>query len=161
MDVWRLCKQWAEMPTEPRDHASKEESPLTKITHEASHSISYLLKPSKPIAPAEETMPSKETTRTEAKVLIQPTQKATTDASAPQDPTITWSSLHFLSLYIIHSSMFWCLIFWDWMCYWWYITYRHHFCLNLAIFFYFLYLLTLMFFLKHVVSPIRFKLHVT
>ncbi|RVX11330.1 hypothetical protein CK203_019614 [Vitis vinifera] len=51
----------------PRDHASKEESPLTKITHEASHSISYLLKPSKPIAPAKETMPSKETTRTEAK----------------------------------------------------------------------------------------------
>ncbi|RVW58583.1 hypothetical protein CK203_117117 [Vitis vinifera] len=35
------------------------------------------------------TMPLKETTRTEAKVLIQPTQKATTDASTPQDPTIT------------------------------------------------------------------------
>ncbi|RVW43555.1 hypothetical protein CK203_102960 [Vitis vinifera] len=57
-------------------------------THEASHSISDLLKPSKPIAPVEETMPSKETTKTEAKVLIQPTQKATTDASAPQDLTI-------------------------------------------------------------------------
>ncbi|KAL6310800.1 hypothetical protein AAG906_017426 [Vitis piasezkii] len=39
-------------------------------------------------APVEETMPSKENTRTEAKVLIQPTQKATTDASAPQDLTI-------------------------------------------------------------------------
>ena len=35
---------------EPRNHASKEESPLTEITHEASHSISYLLKPSNPIA---------------------------------------------------------------------------------------------------------------
>ena len=34
------------------------------------------------------------------------------------------------------------------------------FCLNLA-FFYFLYSLTLMFSLKHVVSPIRLKLHVT
>ena len=77
------------MPTEPHNHASKEESPLTEITHEASHSISYLLKPSKPIAPTEETMPPKETTRTEAKVLIQPTQEATTDASAPHDPTTT------------------------------------------------------------------------
>ena len=34
------------------------------------------------------------------------------------------------------------------------------FCLNLA-FFYFLYSLTLMFSLKHVVSPIRLRLHVT
>ncbi|KAL6332443.1 hypothetical protein AAG906_008033 [Vitis piasezkii] len=41
------------MPTEPHNHASKEESPLTEITHEVSHSISYLLKPSQPIAPAE------------------------------------------------------------------------------------------------------------
>ncbi|RVW63942.1 hypothetical protein CK203_056804 [Vitis vinifera] len=40
-------------------------------------------------APVEETMPPKETTRTEAKVLIQPTQEATTDASVPQDLTIT------------------------------------------------------------------------
>ncbi|RVW44207.1 hypothetical protein CK203_089434 [Vitis vinifera] len=40
-------------------------------------------------APVEETMPSKETTITEVKVLIQPTQEATTDASAPQDLTIT------------------------------------------------------------------------
>ncbi|KAL6311423.1 hypothetical protein AAG906_035893 [Vitis piasezkii] len=39
-------------------------------------------------APVEKTMPSKENTRTEAKFLIQPTQKATTDASAPQDLTI-------------------------------------------------------------------------
>ena len=47
------------------------------------------LKPSKPIAPVEETMPPKEIIRTEVKVLIQPTQEATTDASAPQDLTIT------------------------------------------------------------------------
>ncbi|KAL6342961.1 hypothetical protein AAG906_016981 [Vitis piasezkii] len=47
------------------------------------------LKPSRPIAPAEETMPPKETTKAKVKVLIQPTQEATTDASAPQDPTIT------------------------------------------------------------------------
>ena len=40
------------------------------------------------------------------------------------------------------------------------IIYKHHFCLNLA-FFYFLYSLTLMFSLKHVVSPIRLRLHVT
>ena len=77
------------MPRKPHDHAYKEESPLTKITHKASHSISDLLKPSEPIAPAEETMPPKETTRTEAKVLIQPIQEATTDASAPHDPTTT------------------------------------------------------------------------
>ena len=32
------------MPTKPRNHASKEESPLTEITHKASYSISYLLK---------------------------------------------------------------------------------------------------------------------
>ena len=108
-------------------------------------------------------MPPKETTRTEAKVLIQPIQEATTDASAPQDLTITWSSLYFFvfTCYIsINNSIFWCLIFWDWMYYWWYIIHRHHFCLNLA-FFYFLYSLTLMFSLKHVVSPIRLKLHVT
>nr|CAN76774.1 hypothetical protein VITISV_021524 [Vitis vinifera] len=42
-----------------------------------------------PIAPAKETMPPKETTRTEAKVLIQPIQEATTDTSAPHDLTIT------------------------------------------------------------------------
>ncbi|KAL6321738.1 hypothetical protein AAG906_031253 [Vitis piasezkii] len=42
-----------------------------------------------PIAPAEETMPPKETTKTEVKILIQPTQEATIDASTPQDPTIT------------------------------------------------------------------------
>ncbi|KAL6323441.1 hypothetical protein AAG906_039011 [Vitis piasezkii] len=41
------------MPTESYNHASKEESPLTEITHQASHSISYLLKPSKLIAPTE------------------------------------------------------------------------------------------------------------
>ena len=46
-------------------------------------------------------MPPKETTRTEAKVLIQSTQEATTDASAPQDPTSTVSSIYFLSLLII------------------------------------------------------------
>ncbi|KAL6311583.1 hypothetical protein AAG906_039158 [Vitis piasezkii] len=40
-------------------------------------------------APVEETMPSKETTKAEAKVLIQPIQEATTDTSAPQDLTIT------------------------------------------------------------------------
>ena len=66
-----------------RNHASKEESPLIEITHKASHSISYLLKPSRPIAPAEETMPPKKTTKAEVKVLIQPTQEATTNASAP------------------------------------------------------------------------------
>ena len=39
---------------EPRNHASKEaESPLTEITHEASHSISDLLKPSDQIDPTE------------------------------------------------------------------------------------------------------------
>ena len=38
--------------------------------------------------------------------------------------------------------------------------YRHHFCLNLA-FFYFLYSLTCMFSLKHVVSSIWLRLHAT
>ena len=108
-------------------------------------------------------MPPKETTRTEAKVLIQPIQEATTNASTPQDPTITWSSLYFFvfTYYIsVNNFIFWCIMFWDWMYYWWYIIYRHHFCLNLA-FFYSLYSLTLLFFLKHVVSPIRLRLHVT
>ena len=79
-------------------------------------------------------MPPKEIIRTEVKVLIQPTQEATTDASAPKDPTITWSSLYFLSFYIIHNSMCWCFILWDWMYYWWYIIYRHHFLFKLGIF---------------------------
>ena len=73
-------KEVAKMPTEPCDHAYEEESPAhLGITH---------TKPLTPF-PVEETMPSKETTRTEAKVLIQPIQEATTDASAPQDLTIT------------------------------------------------------------------------
>ena len=68
------------MPIEPCNHAYEEESPAHPgITH---------TKPLTPF-PAEETMPSKETTRKEAKVLIQPTQEATTDALAPHDLTIT------------------------------------------------------------------------
>ncbi|KAL6319156.1 hypothetical protein AAG906_011240 [Vitis piasezkii] len=46
-------REIAKMPTESHNHASKEESPLTEITHEVSHSISYLLKPSKLIASTE------------------------------------------------------------------------------------------------------------
>ncbi|KAL6311119.1 hypothetical protein AAG906_012619 [Vitis piasezkii] len=72
------CEMEEGEPRTPGDH-----------THKASHSISNLLKPSEPIAPAEETMPPKETIRTKVKVLIQPTQEATTNASAPQDLTIT------------------------------------------------------------------------
>ena len=48
-------------------------------------------------------------------------------------------------MYFFYNSIFWCLIFWDCMYYWWCIIYRHHFCLNLA-YFYFLYSLTLLFF---------------
>ena len=73
-------REVAKMPIEPYDHAYEEESPAHPgITH---------TKPLTPF-PAEETMPPKETTRTEAKVLIQPIQEATTDASAPQNLTIT------------------------------------------------------------------------
>ena len=53
----------------------------------------------------------------------------------------------FVFTYYINNSIFWCLIFWDWMYYWWCIIYRHHFCLNLA-YLYFLYSPTLMFSLK-------------
>ena len=61
-----------------------QESPLTEITHtKPLNPFLTSLKPSEPIAPVEET------TKAEAKVLIQPTQEATTDASAPQDLTIT------------------------------------------------------------------------
>ena len=104
-------------------------------------------------------MPPKETTRTEAKVLIQPTQEAITDTSAPQDPTTTWSSLYFfVSTYyipcfdVLHFGIG-CIT--DDTSY---IDINS--CLNLA-FFYFLYSLTLMFSLKHVVSPIQLRLHVT
>ena len=41
------------MPIEPHNHASKEESPLTEITHMKPHSISDLPKPSKLIGPVE------------------------------------------------------------------------------------------------------------
>ena len=82
-------KLWS-FEDKPRNHASKEESPLTEITH-TKPLTPFLtsLKPSEPIALVEETMPPKEIIRTEVKVLIQPTQEATTDASAPKDPTIT------------------------------------------------------------------------
>ena len=84
-------REVVKMPTEPRDHASEEEKPAhPEITH-TKPLTPFLtsLKPSKPIAPAEKTMTPKETTKAEVKVLIQPTQEATTDASAPKDPTIT------------------------------------------------------------------------
>ena len=44
-------------------------------------------RPSEPIAPAEETIPTKETTR--SYVPIQPTEEATTNASFSHDPTTT------------------------------------------------------------------------
>ena len=48
-------REIAKMPTKPHNHASKEENTLVHpgITHEASHSISDLPKPSKLIAPVE------------------------------------------------------------------------------------------------------------
>ena len=46
-------REIVKMPIEPHNHASKEESPLTEITHEVSHFISDLHKPSKLIAPIE------------------------------------------------------------------------------------------------------------
>ncbi|RVW85968.1 hypothetical protein CK203_041476 [Vitis vinifera] len=46
-----------------------------------------ILGPSEPIAPTEETIPAKETTR--SYVPIQPTQEATTNASFSHDPTTT------------------------------------------------------------------------
>ena len=83
-------REVVKMPRKPHDHASKEESPLTEITH-TKPLTPFLtsLKPSEPIAPTKETMPPKETTRKKVKVVIQPTQEATTDTSAPHDPTIT------------------------------------------------------------------------
>ena len=82
------------MPTEPHNHASKEESPLTEITHTKPltpflTSLNHQSPQLQLRALAEDTMPPKETTRTDVKVLIQPTQEATTDTSAPHDPTIT------------------------------------------------------------------------
>ena len=88
-------REVAKMPIEPCDHASEEESlahpgithtkPLIPFLTSLNHQIPQL----QLRAPVEKTMPSKEITRTEAKVLIQPTQEATTDTSAPQDLTIT------------------------------------------------------------------------
>ena len=45
-------------------------------------------------------------------------------------------SLIFVFTYYISidNSMFWCLIFWDWMYYWWYIIHRHQFLFKLGIF---------------------------
>ena len=78
-------REVAKIPTKPHDHASEGESPAyPEITH-TKPLTPFLtsLKPSEPIAPAEETMPPKETTRTEVKFLTQPTQEATIEASAP------------------------------------------------------------------------------
>ena len=83
------------MPTEPRDHASEEESLVhPEITHTKSltpfltslnhHNPQLQLR-----APVEKTTLPKETTRAEVNVLTQPTQKATTEPLSPQDPTIT------------------------------------------------------------------------
>ena len=89
-------------------------------------------------------MPSKETTITKVKVLIQPTQEATTDASAPQDPTITWSSLYFSSLHIILVYIIPCFdvlysgiggIHWSYLIFYFLRSYIDIiFCLNLALF---------------------------
>ena len=77
------------MPAKPHNHASKERALSLRSHTNPLTPFLASLKLSEPIAPAEETMPPKETTRTEVKFLIQPTQEATTDASAPQDLTIT------------------------------------------------------------------------
>ena len=87
-------REVAKITIEPHDHAYEEErpahpgithtKPLTPLLTSLNHQNPLQLR-----APVEETMSSKETTRTEAKVLIQPIQEDTTDASAPQDFTIT------------------------------------------------------------------------
>ena len=88
-------REVAKMPTEPCDHAYEEESPAhPEITHTKPltpllTSLNHQIQQLQLRAPVEETMPPKETTRTEVKVLIQPIQEATTDASAPHDPTTT------------------------------------------------------------------------
>ena len=47
-------REIVKMPIEPHNHASKEESPLTEITHTKPLTpFLNLLKPSKPIAPTE------------------------------------------------------------------------------------------------------------
>ena len=134
------------------------------ITHQASHSISYLLKPSKLIAPTESSNRGDYATQGDYQSRGQcpdPTHSEGHHISTGPYHYLIISLFFVFTYYIsIHNSMFWCLIFWDWMYYWWYIIYRHHFCLNLA-FFYFLYSLNLLFFLKHVVSPIRLRLHAT
>ena len=113
----QAMKWFAKTPYKAKEKLQKCQQSLTTMhlrrephtpwdhTHEASHPIFDLLKPSNPIAPSESSSwgdyEPKETTRTEVKVLIQPTQEATIDTSAPQDLTTTWSSFYFLSLHII------------------------------------------------------------
>ena len=125
-----------------------------------------ILGPLEPIAPAEETISTEETTR--ADVPIQPTQKATTETSSSHDPTTTWSSLYLVFTYYIsrHNYLFWCFIFWDWM----YYMIISHIVLsqsNIYTSFFIIFVILLfpllitLFFFNHVVSPIRLRLHVT
>ena len=71
------------MPTKPRTMHLKRRALSLRSHMKPLTPFQTSLKPSEPIAPTEETMPPKETTRIEAKVLIQPTQEATSNASAP------------------------------------------------------------------------------
>ena len=115
-------REIAKMPTEPHNHAFKEESPLTEITHQASHSISYLLKPSQPIAPAENS--SWEDYATQGDYQSRGQCPDPTHSEGHQGAIISTGPYHYLIISLIFvftyyisidNSMFWCSIFWDWM----------------------------------------------
>ena len=110
--------------------------------HQASHSIFNLPTPSQPIAPTESSSRGDYATQGDYQSRGQcpdPTHSEGHHISTGPFYYLIISLFFVFTYYIsIHNFMFWCLIFWDWMYFWWCIIYRHHFCLNLA-FFYFLY----------------------
>ena len=112
-------REIAKMPIEPHNHASKEESPLTEITHEVSHSISYLLKPSKLIAPTESSSRGDYATQGDYQSRGQcpdPTHSEGHHISTGPYHYLIISLIFVFTYYIsIDNSMFWCSIFWDWM----------------------------------------------
>ena len=102
------------LPTEPRapwDH-----------THEASYSISDLLKPSKPIAPAESSSWGDYAIQGEYQNRGQSPDPTHSEghhrciSSIGPYHYLIISLLFVFTYYIsIYNSMFWCFIFWDWM----------------------------------------------
>ena len=113
-------REIVKMPIEPHNHASKEESPLTEITHTKPLTpFLNLLKPSKPIAPTES--PNRGDYAIQGEYQNRGQSPDPTNSKGHHKCISSTGPFYYLIIslffvftyYIsIHNSMFWCLILW-------------------------------------------------